>query len=257
MLNAIAKDFVEAKFKKLDDVTGVLLMGSTPLGYADGLSDVDLEVVATNKLYNEVKACCEVSEQYRGISVSWEWMTFEELASQFKDWKDDIDLWVYSKSKILHDPKHRVENLLSKYERYPKKIWLEKLFLYGHFATAQAPYDSGKSIQRGDLITAQLCLNQAMEYYTALIFILNHSFVPYRKWRLKEFKKLGYKPENYEEKLCTILTTTNWTRKEFETKQVIINELVSELEKELAKAGVSKERLENPWKFKVTYVPRT
>lgn len=257
MLNTVAEDFVEAKFKKMDGVIGVLLVGSTSLGYIDELSDVDLEVVVTDKLYRKVRACFEGYEQHRGINISWEWMTFEEFVSQMKGWKDDIDLWVYSKSKILYDPKLRLANFLHQYRHYPKKIWLEKLFLYWYFATAHAPYDSGKAIQRGDLITAQLYLNQAMEYYTTLIFILNHSFVPYRKWRLKEFQKLSYKPEDYEEKQCKILTVTNWTGKEFETKQGIINELVSKLEEKLLEAGISKEKLENPWKFKVTYVPRT
>jgi hypothetical protein len=116
--------------------------------------------------------------------------------------------------------------------------------------------DSGKAIQRGDLITAQLYLSQAMEYYTALIFILNHSFVPYRKWRFKEMQNLPYKPENYEEKLHKILTTTNWTKKEFGIKQNIIIELTSDLKKELFRTGISKEMLENLWEFKTNYVPR-
>jgi predicted nucleotidyltransferase len=241
----------------MDDVIGVLLVGSASIGYIDALSDVDMEVVVTEDLYRKMDGNYEGFERYREASISWEFMTFEEFASQLKDWKDDIDLWVYSKSKILYDPKDELESTLSRYKHYPKNIRLEKLFLYWYFATAHAPYDSGKAIQRNDLITAQLYLNQAMEYYLALVFILNHSFVPYRKWRLREMQKLPYKPEKYEEKLHKILTAKNWTKKEFETKQEIINELVLELRGRLLEAGVSKEKLDDPWKFKVTYVPRT
>jgi hypothetical protein len=257
MLDTIAKDFAKRKFEKVDDVIGVLLVGSASLGYVDNLSDVDLEVIVTEKLYRRVRACPEAYEHYREVHISWEWMTFQEFASQLKGWKDDIDLWVYAKSKVLHDPKHKLQNFLSRYRRYPKKIWLEKLFYYWYFATGCAPYDSGKAIQRGDLITAQLYLSQAMEYYTALIFILNRSFVPYRKWRLKELQNLPYKPRDYEEKLHKILTTTNWREKEFLIKQNIIIELISDLKNELSRAGISKEMLENPWKFKINYVPRT
>jgi hypothetical protein len=257
MLETIAKDFARMKFGKLDGVIGVLLVGSASLGYVDNLSDVDLEVVVSEKLYRKVRKRPEVCEQHREINISWEWMMFQEFASQLKDWKDDIDLWVYAKSKVLHDPKRKLQNFLSRYRRYPKKIWLEKLFHYWHFATGCAPYDSEKAIQRGDLITAQLYLSQAMEYYTALVFILNRSFVPYRKWRLKELQNLPYKPEDYEEKLQKILTTTNWTEEEFKTKQNIIGKLISDLRNELARTGISKEMLENPWKFKITYVPRT
>jgi hypothetical protein len=95
-----------------------------------------------------------------------------------------------------------------------------------------------------------------MEYYTSLIFILNKNFVPYRKWRLRELEKLKYKPEDYAEVLRKILTTEKWAKQEFEAKQGIIDNLVSELEKKLLDSGIIKEKLENPWKLKVTSMPK-
>jgi hypothetical protein len=56
--------------------------------------------------------------------------------------------------------------------------------------------------------------------------------------------------------LRKILTTTEWTEQKFEAKQEIINNLVSELKKKLSDAGIVIEKLENPWKFKVTSNPR-
>jgi len=250
----IAKDFVKMKFEKTNGVMGVLLVGSASIGYMDVLSDIDLEVISTDDLYSKVGETCG-SEQFSGVDIWWEWVTLEKLENALKYWKDDIDLWVYSRSKTLYDPKHRIENLLAKYRQYPRKVWLEKLFLYWYFATANAPYDSGKAIQRNDLLLAQLYLSQAIEYYTALIFVLNHSFVPYRKWRLRELDKLAYKPENYEENMHKLLTVGSWTKKKFEDKQRIVNELAGFLEKKLVGAGIAEEKVKNPWKFKVTYVP--
>ena len=255
MLQTIAKDFIRMKFEKTDGVIGVLLTGSAAIGYTDALSDIDLEIISTEDLYRKAGETCG-SEQFSGVDVWWEWITLKELENALKDWKDDVDLWIYSKSKILYDPKHTIQNLLAKYRQYPRKVWLEKLFLYWFFATANAPYDSGKAIQRNDLLLAQLYLSQAIEYYTALIFILNHSFVPYRKWRLRELDKLAYKPENYEENMPKILTVKSWTKEEFEDKQRIANELARFLEKKLVEAGIAEEKVKNPWKFKVTYVPR-
>jgi len=182
-------------------------------------------------------------------------MTFEELEKTLENWKNDIDLWVYSKSKILYDPKRKLRSLLARYRRYPKRVWRKKLFLYWYYATAHAPYDSGKALQRNDLMTAQLYLTQAMEYYTALIFVLNGHFVPYRKWRFRELEKLAYKPENLKGRFRTILTTLQWTKQEFENKQNVINSLASELKKKLVEAGISEERLEDPWKFKIDQMP--
>jgi len=256
LLSEIARDFVRLRLAKADGVVGVLLVGSSSIGCADRSSDIDLEVFVTKESYSSVRRAFEGYESYRGKDVSWEWMTVEELEDALKGWKNDVDLWVYSKSTILFDLDGKLEMLLGKYKQYPKRVWREKLFLYWYFATGNAPYDSGKAIQRGDLTTAQLCLNQAMDYYTSLIFILNKSFVPYRKWRLRELEKLRYKPEDYAEVLRRILTTVRWTKQEFEAKQSIINNLVSELEKKLSDSGVKKEKLEDPWKFKVAYMPR-
>ena len=256
LLSEVARDFVRFRLAKADGVVGVLLVGSSSIGCADRSSDIDVEVFVTKESYNSVRRAFEGYESYRGKDVSWEWMTVEELEDVLTGWKNDVDLWVYSKSTILFDLDGKLEMLLGKYKQYPKRVWREKLFLYWYFATGNAPYDSGKAIQRDDLTTAQLCLNQAMDYYTSLIFILNKSFVPYRKWRLRELGKLRYKPEDYIEVLRRILTTVRWTKQEFETKQNIINNLVSELEKKLLDSGVKKEKLEDPWKFKVADMPR-
>jgi len=250
-----AKDFVDVRFKKMKGVLGVLLTGSAALGYVDELSDIDLEIIAAHGLCSQKGESCE-SEQYHNVNVWWEWITLDELEDELKGWKDDVSLWVYSKSKILLDTEKRVEKLLANYRQYPEAIWFEKLFIYWYLATGSAPYDSGKAIQRRDLLTAQLYFNQAMEYYTSLIFILNNSFVPYRKWRLKELDKLSYKPESYEGNLRKVLTVKSWTTKELETKQHIINELVNNLEKKLLEVGVQEEKLKSPWKFKIAYTPR-
>jgi hypothetical protein len=256
LLGEVAKDFVELKLAKADGVLGVLLVGSSSVGYADTSSDIDLEVFVSKRSYDKMRRACEAYDSYRGTDVSWEWMTLQELQDALRDWRNDVDLWVYSKSTILLDSGGKLKNLLARYKQYPKKIWLEKLFLYWYYATGNAPYDSGKAIQRKDLANAQLYLTQAMEYYTALIFILNKSFVPYRKWRLREMEKLKYKPIGYVQMFRRILTTTKWTEQEFEAKQEIINNLLSELKKKLLDYGVVMEKLEDPWKFKVASSPR-
>jgi predicted nucleotidyltransferase len=256
LLREVAKDFVQLNLARADGVLGVLLVGSSSVGYADSSSDIDLEVFVTKESFSRMRRAYGAYESFRGTDISWEWMTLQELEGKLRDWRNDIDLWIYSKSKILLDKGGKLEELLAGYKRYPKKIWFEKLFLYWYYATGNAPYDSGKAIQRKDLTNAQLYLTQAMEYYTALIFILNKSFVPYKKWRLPEMEKLKYRPIGYTQMFRKILTTTKWTKQEFEAKQEIINNLVSELKKKLLESGVVTEKLENPWKFKVASNPR-
>jgi predicted nucleotidyltransferase len=145
LLGEVAKDFTQFRLAKADGVIGVLLVGSSSIGYADGSSDIDLEVFVTKESYNNTRKAYGEYESYKGTDISWEWMTVEELEETLKDWKSDVDLWIYSKSTILFDLNGKLKILLAKYKHYPKKVWLEKLFLYWYFATANAPYDSRKA----------------------------------------------------------------------------------------------------------------
>lgn len=79
MLGEVAKDFVQLKLAKADGVLGVLLVGSSSVGYADSSSDIDLEVFVTKKSYNKMRRTCEAYESYRGTDVSWEWMMLQEI----------------------------------------------------------------------------------------------------------------------------------------------------------------------------------
>lgn len=82
---------------------------------------------------------------------------------------------------------------------------------------------------RKDLITAQLFLNNAVEIFTALLFIINHNFVPYRKWRLRELQKLEKKPEKYEEKIRQLVQTNSFDSETFNLKHKIVQEVVDKL----------------------------
>ena len=254
MYREIAQDFVGSRFRGMEGLLGVLLVGSASLGYTDEFSDIDLELVASDELFRSVGEDCG-SEKHLGKDIWWEWMTLNELLEEIRDWREDASLWVYSKSTILYDS-GELEKLLARYKEYPENVWHQKLFTYWYIATGHAPYDSGRAISRGDLLTAQFYLSAAMEYYTALVFVLNRSFVPYRKWRPIELDKLQYTPRDFREKLRTILTTKSWHRQEFKAKQGIVNGLATELEPRLLDAGLPVEKIRDPWKFKASYFPR-
>jgi predicted nucleotidyltransferase len=77
MFQSVAMEFVEAKFGNLGGVLGVLLVGSASFDCVDRLSDIDLEVVATQKLYRKVSRSCEGFERFKDVEITWEWMTLE------------------------------------------------------------------------------------------------------------------------------------------------------------------------------------
>ncbi|MEM3769850.1 MAG: DUF4037 domain-containing protein [Candidatus Bathyarchaeia archaeon] len=129
----------------------------------------------------------------------------------------------------MHDPTWKVSRLLEKFRRYPEDIRREKMFSYFYYGWAEAPYNFEKALMRKDLITAQLFLNNAVEIFTALLFIINHNFVPYRKWRLRELQKLEKKPEKYEEKIRQLVQTNSFDSETFNLKHKIVQEVVDKL----------------------------
>jgi predicted nucleotidyltransferase len=71
LLSEVAKYFVPLKLARVYGVLGVLLVGSSSVGYADSSSDIDLEVFVTEQSYNKMRRTREAFESYRGTDISW------------------------------------------------------------------------------------------------------------------------------------------------------------------------------------------
>jgi hypothetical protein len=234
---------------------GVLLEGSAAIGVRDEYVDLDFEVIISEKRYKEGVFLTDETI-YEGFEVCWGWTPFKRLESKLSGWQNDVNLWVYSTSKIMYDPTGKVERLLKKYRRYPEDIRREKMFAYFYYGWAEAPYNFEKALLRKDPITAQLCLTNAVEIYTALLFIINHNFVPYRKWRLRELQKLEKKPEKYEEKVKQLIQTNSFSNEAFNLKRKKVHEIVDKLREMLIQEGVPSEKVGNDmWKYEPKYQP--
>ncbi|MEM3874567.1 MAG: hypothetical protein QXU45_05490 [Candidatus Bathyarchaeia archaeon] len=132
----IARKFVNEKFVGYDDVLGVLLEGSAAIGVRGEFVDLDFEVIISRKGYREGVFLADETI-YEGVEVCWEWTPFERLESKLHGWQNDINLWVYSTSKIMYDPTGKVSRLLEKYRRYPEDIRREKMFSYFYYGWAE------------------------------------------------------------------------------------------------------------------------
>jgi hypothetical protein len=251
----IARKFVNERFMSCNDVLGVLLEGSAAVGVRDEFVDLDFEVIIKEKRYKEGVFLADETV-YDGVDVCWGWISLEKLESKLSGWQNDINLWVYSTSKIMYDPTVKVEDLLKKYKRYPEDIRREKMFSYFYYGWAEAPYNFEKARLRKDPITAQFGLTNAVEIFTALLFIINHNFVPYRKWRLRELQKLKKKPEKYEEKVKQLVQTNSFSSEAFNLKRKKVHEVVDKLRELVIQEGVPSENVGNDmWKYEPKYQP--
>ncbi|MDY6765008.1 MAG: DUF4037 domain-containing protein [Halobacteria archaeon] len=247
----LAKEVAD-ELKEKEGVVGVLLTGSVAAGYADENSDIDFILVVDSETYEDLEEGGDMRRE--GEYIQYELKTLEEIENKLKGWRDEISLWVYSQSRVLHDPTGEVSELLSKYDEYPEDVWKDRLFDYWFHATGDAPYNSGQAIRRGDLVTASLYQIRGMEYYTALAFILNKSFVPYRKWRMKAIEDLPDIPDDHVSRVRKVVAS-GVTVEEIEDNQEAINKVMGYFEERLLETGVDKRKVREPYLFQPNHVP--
>lgn len=250
-----AHRFAQQRLKDEREVLGVILRGSSIIGIRDEFVDLDFDLVVTNRFLEETQPTSEAT-CFEGVEVCWGYKSLVSIETELQDWLRDTDLWAYSKAKVMHDPSGRVEALLNRYKQYPESVRLEKMFSYFYHATAASPYNSDRAIHRHDYLAAQLFLANAAELYTALLYLANRSFIPYRKWRIHQLNTLPRKPDAYVHKISKVLFGEgSHTEEELHEKQAIIIQIMNEVKAMIIKEGVDPRKLaDDIWRYEPKYL---
>jgi hypothetical protein len=252
----LAHRFAKDRFEKRREIVGILLRGSSVIGVRDKFVDLDFDLVVTDKFLSEAQPTSDATS-FEGIEVCWDYKSVKVIEAELRDWLGDTDLWAYSGAKIMYDRTGKIKTLLNKYKQYPESVRMEKMFSYFYHATAASPYNSDKAIQRGDYQTAQLFLTYAIELYTALLYLINRSFIPYRKWRIYQLTGLSKKPSDYEEKISKVLFPEGSLRKEIlRANQSIVIGIMSDINSMLLQEGIDSRKLgDDLWRYEPKYLP--
>lgn len=253
---SLAKEFVQRHFKSKKEIIGVLLRGSAVIGVRDKFVDLDFDLIVTNEFLNNVQPMADETI-FKGVEVCWGYKSLESIEAELRDWLRDTDLWAYSTAKVMYDPSDKLKVFLDKYRHYPEPVRLEKMFSYFYHATAASPYNSDRAIHRQEYPTAQLFLTHAVELYTALLYLINKSFIPYRKWRIRLIEKLPRKPDNFVKSITKVLFSEEPATKEtLHEKQAIITQIMNEIRPMLIQGGVDPRKLGNDlWRYEPKYLP--
>jgi hypothetical protein len=131
------------------------------------------------------------------------------------------------------------------------------MFSYFYNATAASPYNSDKATCRNDFSTAQFFLVSAVELYVAIVYLINKSFIPYRKWRIHQLEKLAWKPPHIEEEIAKILFNEKLPISDLlHEKQGILVQIMNDIKPMLIREGVDAQRLgDDLWRYEPIYLP--
>jgi predicted nucleotidyltransferase len=120
------------KFPELRKLTSVIIVGSIATSNYDEYSDIDLEVLFSDKIKpSKLQAMIQdykkdLKKRKIQIQIHRPKM-YKEIESDLKSWKNDGMLREYSQAIIVSDPKNLFKSIQSKYRKYPKDILKEKL----------------------------------------------------------------------------------------------------------------------------------
>ena len=182
-------------YMQMDGVIGIYLVGSATRPYCDALSDLDIEVIVEDEVYDRTpmdeRQIFAFKEGEPKI-VDYEfylipWRDFVNLT------KSGVDLlhYPYQHAQILHDPAGRIEPIVDRLAELPEAIRLERMTV--HFL--EFLYSLGrarKTADRGELpIDLALLRGTTISALVKLIFLAKKSWASTVHWSEQEFEQLG------------------------------------------------------------------
>jgi hypothetical protein len=207
---------------KENGVLGITLCGGLSRGYADELSEIDLNVYLEDDIYNDwiisMGPIPHSDALWKGNYVDIEFFSFQQ---ELKESWGLIKKWDASYNIILFDPERKIEALFKEKDIFTPEekyrcvsICFEKCMYIGDLVIQQW-------IKRGDPLAANQLIDTAISGLIGLVFLANDEYPPYEKWALNYSYSLKWLPKNWKERISKILLTSEISIKEAKRRHVL------------------------------------
>ncbi|MDD5437742.1 MAG: nucleotidyltransferase domain-containing protein [Patescibacteria group bacterium] len=120
------------KFPKWKHRVAIIVMGSVPSGAYDKYSDLDLQVIASEKelkkySLNQIKEFKKLIIK-SGLPIQLHKpVAFSQVKKLGLEWSNDGEIREYSRALIISDPSGEFERLKKNLKKYPRNVLKEKL----------------------------------------------------------------------------------------------------------------------------------
>ncbi|MCE5323395.1 DUF4037 domain-containing protein [bacterium] len=182
------------------DVFTVLLTGSRATGKHSVTSDIDIDVLCPQNVYDVVQMeayragfiksqtsffCIQPAEKtghYFGIELGnphFSVTPLEKVQKQFSDY-EDVPLWIWTNAKIITDPSRQFKNICNSFTAYPHDILINKIkyhWLMGWYWAIEVYPLHHKSDD--ELLPAASSLLNAINEFLRVFFLVDGKPFPY------------------------------------------------------------------------------
>lgn len=125
--------------------------------------------------------CPQRGQEWTAKNIKWEAISDERLAAA-------VNGEVFAEGDGEFD---RIRKLLQ--EGYPKRLWLLKIAETAARFSQSGQYNYGRTRQRGDMVTAQIMLMEAVKEALKLLYYMKGEYPPHDKWLVRGLKdKVGF-----------------------------------------------------------------
>lgn len=174
----------------------ILLTGSRATGTHTPQSDVDLDVLCPQSVYDSVLAASyragltkSSASFYRHIDDAPRYLggrpaqfsltSLDRVADQFRNY-EDVPLWIWTNAKVVVDPGDQFQRILSSFRGYPSEVLVRKMkyrsLLSDYWAIDVYPH----SQKRDDyLLAAATALTNSLTELLRLFFLVDGRPFPY------------------------------------------------------------------------------
>ncbi len=201
-------------------VIGITLCGGLSRGYADELSEIDLNVYLENEVYNDwitgIGPIPQNDTLWKGNYIDVEFISFE---NEIKENWDLPKKWDASYNVMLFDPEKKIEVLFKDKDVFTSiekfqclSEYFEKCVYIGNIVILQW-------INRGDPLAANQLINSAISGLIGLVFLANDEYPPYEKWALNYSYSLKWLPKDWKRRISEIILTKEISFKEVERRR--------------------------------------
>ncbi|UCC19686.1 MAG: nucleotidyltransferase domain-containing protein [Promethearchaeota archaeon] len=196
-------------------VIGITLCGGLSRGYADELSEIDLNVYLEDHVYNEwiigMGPVPHADALWKGNYLDIDFLSFEKEKKE--DW-GLIKKWDISYNVILFDPDGKIEELFHEKDIFSSEEKLQSVSEYFGKCMYIGDLVIQQWIKRGDPLAANQLINSAISGLIGLLFLANEEFPPHEKWALNYSYSLKWLPKYWKKRISEIILTKEISIKE-------------------------------------------